>query len=572
MPPSDSRPVLLAVDGEREVVRRLARDLGSRYGSDYAVQTAGCAADARGLLHALHAGGGEVAMVIAAETLPDGTGLELLDGLHAVGHGGARRVLLRGWYGPQPAAPAVLDAVSNRRVDACLTNPWHPPDVNLHPTIVELLAEWTRAHRPGLDIVCVVGERAGRRSYELRDLLERNGVPYSFCPPDSERGAAILRACGLDGGVLPVVTLLDGRVFVRPSNGEIALALGAGTRARRPRYDVAIVGGGPAGLAAAVAATSEGLDTAVIEREALGGQAGATSLIRNYLGFPRGVSGAELAKRAFRQAAIFGTEFILMQGVTALEIDGDDRVLTLSDGSRVRSTAVVVATGVSYRRLGVPALERLVGAGVFYGTSRSEAPAMRDRRVVVVGGGNSAGQAALHVARHAREVTLVTRRDALSRTMSAYLVRELRAQPNVHVRAHTTVIDGCGDEHLEGLILRDELTHRTEHLATDALFVLIGAEPHSAWLPAGTARDDRGFLVTGADLAVSSRRSAWTAARAPLPFETSVPGVFAAGDVRCGSVQRVATAAGAGAIAVHSVHTYLQQLRDPASRPAADIA
>ncbi len=563
----DPRPLLLAVNGDPGVLRRLGRDLAARYGSDYGIWTEGTAAGARATLQQLRDQGEEVALVIAAQSLPDGGGLDLLRDLHAL-HPAAKRVLLRGWYGPQPAAAVILDAVSLGDIDYCLPDPWEPADVHLHPTIVELLAEWTHTNRPGLDVVRVVGREGERRSYELRDLLERGAIPYSFCSPGSHEAVEVLGHEAVDPEQLPLVALLDGRVLVRPSNAELALALGGKTHAGRARYDVAIVGGGPAGLAAAVAASSEGLDTVVIERDAVGGQAGSTSLIRNYLGFPRGVSGAELATRAFRQASIFGAEFILAQGVTALDVDGADRVLTLSDGTQVRSTAVVVATGVSYRRLRAPGVDRLAGSGVFYGTSRSEAPTLRGRRVVVVGGGNSAGQAALHVARYARQVVLVTRRDSLRDTMSAYLIRELGARPSIDVRAATTVIGARGGERLEGVTLRNEVTGRSEEVPADALFVLIGAEPHSTWLPGAIARDDRGFVITGADLIASSRRAAWPLERAPLPFETSVPGVFAAGDVRCGSVQRVASASGAGAIAVHSVHAYIDERRRAAERAA----
>jgi thioredoxin reductase (NADPH) len=559
-----TRPLVLAVDGDADALGRLGRDLASRYGVDYAVRTERSAAGALECLRGCRERGEEVAVVVAAQSLSDGTGLDLLLQVHAL-QPAVKRVLLRGWYGPEHISAAELEAVSLGRIDSCVPKPWDPPDVNLHPAIVELLAEWTEANRPRLDVVRIVGHERERRAYELRDLLERSGIPYSFCSPASPAAAEVVdRAAAStdDGGSpLPAVALLDGRVLVRPSNGELARALGGKTHARQERYGVAIVGGGPAGLAAAVAASSEGLETVVVEREAVGGQAGSTSLIRNYLGFPRGISGAHLATRACRQASVFGAEFILMRGVTALDVEGDDRVLTLSDGTCVRSSAVVVATGVTYRRLRTPTLDRLVGAGVYYGTSRSEAPAMRGRRVVVVGGGNSAGQAALHVSRHADHVTLVTRRATLGETMSAYLIRELRMRPNVDVRSRTTVVDGHGVQQLAGVTLRDERTLRTEDVAAHALFVLIGAEPHSRWLPSTTARDDRGFLVTGADLLAGSRRRAWGLNRAPLPFETSVPGVFAAGDVRCGAVQRVASAAGAGAIAVHSVHTYLELLR-----------
>jgi thioredoxin reductase (NADPH) len=536
-----ARPLILGFDDGEECAGSLGRDL-ARYANDYEVhvETSAPAAVAR-LREA-----GEVALVVAGRWRDPSTGIELLREAQAL-HPSAKRLLLRDWYQWVPAE-LIREAAGNGALDRCVNKPWDPADIGLHPTVTELLSEWTRANRPRLEVVRVDGPERSRRAHELRDLLDRNAVPYAF----HAREAA---------GDEPVVRLLDGRVLVGPSNTELVEALGVRTQARRSRYDLAIVGAGPAGLAAAVSASSEGLETVVVEREAPGGQAGSTSQIRNYLGFPWGISGEELATRAFHQAAVFGTDFVFMRSVTGLAAEAYDRVLSLSDGSELRAGAVLLTTGVAYRRLGNPSLEALVGAGVYYGTARSEAPTLRGRHAVVVGGGNSAGQAALHLARYAARVTLVSRGASLRTTMSAYLVRELRTSANVDVRTLSCVVGGRGADRLEAVTIRDA-RGLTEELAADAVFLLIGAEPQLDWLPSVVARDQRGFVLTGEDLGAGCDR---------LPFETSMRGVFAAGDVRSGSVPRVAAAAGAGAIAIHSVHRYLDRTAQtpPARRATA---
>jgi thioredoxin reductase (NADPH) len=552
------RPLIVSFDGDPEAAQALHRAL-ARYGLDYDVRTETSASATLALLRELHAEGAEVALVIVAWSQFEAASIKVVTEARSL-HPTARRLLLRDWYSPTPAVEWVRESTLSGALDRCINTPWDPPEIGLHPAVTELLAGWARANRPRLEVVHVVGEAGCRRSHELRDLLERNGVPYRYSAPDSAAGQRIVARTTPDAE-LPAVAFLDGRVLADPTNAEVARALGLRTKPREAQYDVAIVGAGPAGLAAAVAASSEGLSTVVIEREAVGGQAGSTTTIRNYLGFPWGISGEELATHSFRQAAIFGTEFVFMQTVTSLRADGADRVLALADGGELRARAVLVASGVTYRRLGSPALESLVG--VFYGTARSEAAGLRGKDAVVVGGGNSAGQAALHLARYARRVTLVSRRDSLRQTMSAYLIRELRARPNVEIRVGSSVTDGRGTERLEAVTVRDH-GGRAEELRADALFLLIGAEPHTSWLPSELARDERGFLVTGSDL-----RADWMLDRDPLPFETSIPGVFAAGDVRHGSVQRVAAAAGGGAIAVNSVHAYLEETAQAPARPAA---
>jgi thioredoxin reductase (NADPH) len=398
----------------------------------------------------------------------------------------------------------------------------------------------------------VIGKEQSPRVHELRDLLTRNNVPFGFHRADSAEGSAALQRLGLDQPSGPVVTLYTGVVLTDPANAEIAEALGLNIRPAETTYDVVIVGAGPAGLAAAVYGASEGLRTVLLEREAFGGQAGTTSLIRNYLGFPRGVTGAELAGRAYEQAWMFGTQFVYGNPATSLATDGDLCIVGLQDGSAVTSRAVVIATGVSYRRLAVPELEPLSGAGVFYGAATTESQALAGKQAFVVGGGNSAGQAALHLSKYAQHVTILIRSKSLAASMSQYLIREIETAPNIEVRYRTEVAGGGGDGHLERLSLRDRDTGDTATEPADGLFVLIGAQPFTEWLPEAVGRDQWGYILTGPDLA-----ERWTLQREPYLLETSTPGVFAVGDVRHGSVKRVAAAVGDGSIAIRLAHDYL---------------
>jgi thioredoxin reductase (NADPH) len=424
-----------------------------------------------------------------------------------------------------------------------------------------LLSAWAKATgRTRLEAIRVVGGRRSLRSHQLTDLLERNGVAYAFYPDDSPEGRRLLEETHQDGSRLPVVVMWDGRVLVDPSVAEIVGAAGGDTRPDPDVYDVAIVGAGPAGLTAATYGASEGLRTLLLEREAVGGQAGTSSLIRNYLGFPRGISGRELAARASEQAWLFGASFVF-NVATGLHASGPHRVVTLADGSQATSQAVVLATGVSYRRLDVPGLDRLSGAGVFYGAGVAEAAAMAGQEVFVVGAGNSAGQAALHLAKHAAQVTILARGHSLAATMSDYLVKEIGHTANLTVRLHTQVAAVHGTGQLEGLTLRDLSGGPPAEVPASALFILIGAEPHTDWLADTLARDDHGFILTGRDLPQDSRSAyrCWPLGRPPLPLEASMPGVFAAGDVRYRSVKRVASAVGDGSIAIQLIHEYLSE-------------
>ena len=551
--PSDT-PTLLAVDDDPPALERIDRELTRRYAGDYDVVCEPSATAALATLERLHADGGDLALVLADQWMPELTGSELLARARQL-HPHAKRGLLIEWgaWGDRATADAVLRAMGIGDIDYYVLKPWWSPDEQFHRTISEFLYEWARAAPVSAREVEIVGEPWAQRSHELRSLLARNGVPHVFHASDSPEGRERLAACGQAGAAAPVAIMLGGQVLVDPSNAELAAAFGVATSlGGKHDFDAVVVGAGPAGLAAAVYASSEGLDTLVIEREAIGGQAGSSSLIRNYLGFSRGVSGAELAQRAYQQAWVFGTDFVLMRDATALRAEGERLAIALSDGSEVTARTVVLATGVSYRRLDRPSLDELTGAGVFYGASTSEAQALTGKRAYVVGGGNSAGQAAMHLSRYAERVTILIRGDTLAKSMSQYLRDTIDAAPNVDLRTGVEVADGAGDGRLAELTLRDVRSGETERVAADGLFVLIGAHPHTEWLPEAIERDTRGFVLTGPDVS-----AAWPLERAPLMLETSLPGVFAAGDVRHRSVKRVASAVGQGAAAIQQVHEYL---------------
>jgi thioredoxin reductase (NADPH) len=551
-----SRPVILAVDDDPSSIGHISTELERRYDRDYEVMYSTSAGEALERLVAMQRAGDRVALVLADQWMPELTGAELLGRVCGL-HPQAKRVLLVGWgdWGDEPTADAMREAVALGRVDYYALKPWKSPDEYFHRTLSEFLHEWARADVSAPQEITVVADAWSPRAHEIRNLLARNGVPHVFHATGSPEADEVLRRAEREGTTEPVVVLLDGRVLVDPSNAELARSYGVATELEEPReFDVVVVGAGPAGLAAAVYASSEGLRALVVERESIGGQAGSSSRIRNYLGFARGVSGAELAQRAYQQAWVFGTTFLLMRDVTGLRTEDGHHVLTISDGSEVRAPTVVLAMGVTYRRLGVLALERLNGAGVFYGSSPSEAQQFTGGHVYVVGGGNSAGQAAVHLARYAADVTMAVRATTLASSMSQYLRHEIEATPNIGVRLSTEVVDGAGEDRLEHLTLRT--AGAVETVRADALFVLIGAQPHTGWLPAEVLHDEQGYLLTGADVpdsAATGRRE-----RPPLPFETSIPGVFAVGDVRSRSVKRVASAVGEGSVVIQQVHQYLE--------------
>jgi thioredoxin reductase (NADPH) len=557
------RPVVLVVDDDPAALRAIRRELDERYGHDYHIVGEDSVAGAERVLRTLHETGEELALVLVDHRLAETSGAELL-ALSRQLYPLVKRALLVPWgaWRDRATAAAILRAVARGQADSYLLKPWDSPDELFHAAITGFLYDWARAN-PAHPEVRVVGERWAPRSHELRDLLQRSAVSYTFLEADSAEGKALLAAVGRSAAHLPVVVLLDGRTLVGPTNAALAAALvgvddGQDT-AQPATFDVIIVGAGPAGLAAAVNAASEGLSTLVVDREGIGGQIGSSSLIRNYLGFPRGVTGAELARSGYVQAWLFGATFRFMCQARALRRDESTMVVPLSDGREVTARAAILAPGVSYRRLDVPGLDALTGRGVFYGASVAEAQGFAGLNVYVVGGANSAGQAALHLARFAERVTLVVRGASLTEGMSDYLVKQIAATANITVRLNTRIVDGSGDGRLERLVLDDASSGRSETVSAAALFVHIGARPHTEWLPPAIARDEAGFVITGQDLLDrDGERSTWPLRRPPFPLETGMPGVFAVGDVRHGSGKRVASAIGEGSTVVSMVYRYLE--------------
>ncbi|WP_205739693.1 FAD-dependent oxidoreductase [Georgenia sp. SYP-B2076] len=550
-PAGMSRPLLVAVDDDPDLLRDVERELRGRYVPDYRVRCLRSAGEALATLEELAAAGEPVALVLAGETLSGEPGTRLLAEVRRL-FPHAQRVLLIGWgrLGHPATGAAILEAITAGHMDHHVVRPAAPPDEQFHQAISSFLLAWAEALNSAPYTTDVIGETWSGRAYELRAVLERCAMPHRFFLADSQEGRAVLGGVGARAR-LPVVVLPDGRVLEDPSDADIARTAGTVVVGESNQYDLVIVGCGPAGLSAAVYGASEGLRTLIIDSGSIGGQATYSSSIRNYLGFPRGVSGAELARRAYEQAWLFGARFAFMHEVTTLRREPGMTVLGLNTGGVVAGRAAVLAMGASYRRLGVAPLEALQGAGVFYGAAAEEAPLVAGEEVYVVGGANSAGQAALHLARYARRVTLVVRAATLDAGMSHYLVREVEATPNVEVRTGTEVVDGGGDGWLDHLVLRERAGGREETVGAHDLFLMIGARPHTAWLPETIERDPDGFVMTGPDIGADGP------GRPPMALETSVRGIFAAGDVRHGSAKRVASAVGEGAIAIRLVHRLL---------------
>ena len=546
---SAARATVVVVDGNEGELARTVAELDRRYGSDYRIVSERSAAAALARLEEPRPASEAVAVVLADQWLPDLTGEELLARVRDL-HPRAKRALLVPWgaWADPPTAAAIHRAIALGHTDYYVLKPWRSPDELFHRTIAEFLHEWSRSEVSGPSPIAVVADGWSPRAHELRSLLTRNGVPHVAHERDSEEGRRLLEDVGLAETELPVVVSSDGLVLVDPSNAELAASYGMSTELDDgAEFDLVVVGAGPAGLAASVIAASEGLSTLVVERESIGGQAGSSSLIRNYPGFPRGVGGAELAQRAFQQSWVFGTRFLLMRAVVGLEPDAERFVLSLSNDCDVRARSVILATGASYRRLGIPSLDAFTGTGVFYGASVSEGKALAGEDVYVVGGGNSAGQAAMHLSRHARHVTLLVRGPSLEDSMSSYLIETLGATPNVEIRLRAEATGGDGRGRLERVTLRDLASGAESTVPAAALFVLIGARPHTDWLPPEIGCDEHGYVLTGSELAGSTAS----------PLETSLPGVFAVGDVRGQSLKRVSSAVGEGTGAVQHVHRYL---------------
>ena len=541
-------PVLFVLDHDRRSLDTLLSALSRRFANDFTVMGETSPQAALDMLEQTAAAGGQVALLLVDDLASD-----FLDSAHRL-HPTAKRVFLvdRDY---RTASPAV-QAMALGRVDYHIVRPWADNEA-LYRAMSEYLASWTREQEPKFEEFRIVAAEGDPRGLQLRDVMTRFSMSFGLYPSESEEGRRLLKEAGLDATRLPVVIRYDGKVSVDPGLPDLARAVGVNVNVDVDSCDVAIVGAGPAGLAAAVYAASEGLDTVLLELAVSGGQAGTSPLIRNYPGFPHGVEGGLLMERTCEQAWLMGAHIVFAQQAVALERRGEERVVRLRDGTEVRARAVVIATGIEWRRLGIPRLESLLGAGVFYGAAVSESRAMRDQDVFVVGAGNSAGQAALHLANHARTVTLLVRGGSFATSMSNYLVTQIESTPNIFLRHRTEVIDAKGEQTLKSITLIDRTTGVVEEVPARALFVMIGGEPHTQWLPDEIARDDRGYVITGRAV-LDQPEAEWSHHREPLTLETSMSGVFAAGDVRQGSIKRVASAVGDGATVIRLVHEHLR--------------
>ena len=547
--------MLVTVDDDPGVSRAVARDLRRRYGERHRIVRAESGDTALEALRQMKLRGDQVAVLLADYRMPGMTGIEFLERAMDV-YPYAKRILLTAYADTS----AAIDAINIVDLDHYLLKPWDPPEEKLYPVIDDLLRAWQDEDRKPVREAKLVGHRWSAPSTAMRDFLARNQVPYRWYASDSDEGRRLLEAAGADGRDLPVLITTEGEPLIAPSQAEVASRVGLATSPERDFYDLVVVGGGPAGLGAAVYGASEGLRTVLVEKFATGGQAGTSSRIENYLGFPDGVSGGQLTDRARRQAVKFGAELLTTKEAAGLEVNGPARTLRLGDGSVIDAKAIILATGVSYRQLNAPGCAEMTGAGVYYGAALAEAEACKDADVFIVGGANSAGQAAVYLARFARSVTMLVRGGSLELSMSYYLIQQIAGIENISVRTCTEVIEAQGDGHLEQLVLRDLNTGATESVDAGQLFIFIGAAPRTGWLDGVVARDGHGFIVSGPDLNQAEHKPGWPLDRSPYHLETSVPGVFAAGDVRSDSAKRVASAVGEGAMAVMLVHRYLETL------------
>lgn len=542
-----AKPVIMTIDDDPQVLAAIAQDLRRHYGANYRILRATSGLEALEALAQLKERGDPVALLLSDHRMPQMDGVEFLDRSKAL-FPDSKRALLTAYADTE----AAIRAINQVRLDYYLMKPWDPPETQLYPILNDLLEDWRAGYRPPFEGVRLYGHRWSPEAHALKDFLARNQVPYVWLDVAQDPEAHAHSS----GASLPLVVLPDGRRLERPSTLELAQSVGLKTQAAKPFYDLAIVGGGPAGLAAAVYGASEGLRVVMIEREAPGGQAGTSSRIENYLGFPAGLSGGDLARRGVAQARKFGAEILTPAAVKRLRTDGQYRILELEDGSEISCHTLLIATGVNYRKLDLPGSERLTGAGVYYGAAMTEAQSCRNETVCVVGAGNSAGQAAMFLAQYAHKVIMLVRGSGLSASMSRYLIDQIEATPNIEVRTCTQVVAVHGQDQLQSLTVADTALGQQQTLEAAALFIFIGAMPFTDWLEGSVLRDEKGFVLTGDDLPPS----AWKQNRPPFLLETSVPGVFAAGDVRKDSVKRVASAVGEGSIAVQFVHRYLETL------------
>ena len=554
-----AKPVLLTIDDDPEVLKAVERDLRRQYAAGYRVLSAGSGQDALALLERLRQRGESLALFLVDYRMPQMTGVEFLS--RAIpSFPEAKRVLLTAYADTE----AAIRAINEIKLHHYLLKPWDPPEQNLYPVLEDLLSDWQASYRPPFEGLRVLGTRWSRRAYELREFLARNQVPYQWLDVESaDRDPEVRRAVDMlapEERHFPVVLFRDGGRLPDPSHTELAGRIGFNTRAVSESYDLIILGGGPAGLAAGVYGASEGLRAVIVEREAPGGQAGLSARIENYLGFPSGLSGSDLARRAVTQARRFGAEILAPQEAVGLRIQDPYRIVRLADGSEISAEALLIATGVQWRKLDVPGMDRLTGAGVYYGAGSTEALSCRDDDVYIVGGANSAGQAAINFSRYARRVIIMVRGNSLTASMSQYLIDEISRTTNIQVEFQTQVVEVHGEDHLEAITVECGATNTRERVPASALFIFIGAQPGTDWLDGVVARDKHGFILTGQALLRDGKPPmGWTLERAPGLLETSVPGVFAVGDVRHGSVKRVASGVGEGSIAIQFVHQYLSK-------------
>lgn len=555
-----ARPVILTIDDDPDVLRAIERDLRQRYNQTYRILRADSGMSALALLRRLQQRNDPVALLLVDYRMPQMNGIEtLIEAMKLYPE--AKRVLLTAYADTEAAIKAINDVQLNHY----LVKPWDPPEQQLYPVLDDLLAEWYARHKPAFEGIRVLGTRWSPKSYETRDFLARNQVPFQWLDADAAgrdpEVSRLVESLGPSELKLPQVFFPDGDRLEQPGWQDVAAKLGLRMRAGLEFYDVAIVGGGPAGLAAAVYGASEGLKTLIVEREAPGGQAGLSSNIENYLGFPAGLKGADLAMRAVTQARRFGVEIVSPQEARAIRVDGPYRLLTLSDGTEVSCHTLVLATGVQWRALDVPGIDRFQGAGVYYGAAATEAISCREEDVYVIGGANSAGQAAMFFSKYARRVVMLVRGPSLAATMSQYLIDQIQKTENIQVEFRTRVTEVQGDDRLRSISITCDVTGETQSVPASALFIFIGAEPRTAWLDGVIERDSRGFVLTGPDLLRDGKRpKGWSLDRDPGLLETNVPGVFAVGDVRHGSIKRVASGVGEGSVAIQFVHQYLTKV------------
>jgi thioredoxin reductase (NADPH) len=555
------KPVLFTVDDDPEVLRAIERDLRSHYSDRYRVMRANSGSAALSTLRELKARNNPVALLLADQRMPQMNGVGFLSEAMEI-HPQAKRALLTAYAD----TAAAIDAINEARIHYYLMKPWDPPEEKLFPAIDDLLTDWNSTFRPLYEGIRVLGTRWSNRSYELRDFLARNQVPYQWIDVELAQTdpevRTLITSLGPEAETLPLVLFPDGTRLAEPPLPAVADKVGLRTHALTNFYDLAIVGGGPAGLAAAVYGASEGLRTVMIEREAPGGQAGLSSRIENYLGFPSGLSGSDLARRAVAQARRFGVEILSPQDVVGLRVDGPYRFIKLADGAEISCNALLLAMGVQWRTLDVPGIDRLQGAGVYYGGGTSEAIACKGETVYIIGGANSAGQAAMHFSKFAEKVIMLVRGASLASTMSHYLIEQIEKTPNIEVWAQTSVVEVQGDTRLTGITVQCEPSGTRKQLPASSLFIFIGAQPRTQWLGDLIERDERGFILSGPDLLRDGKRPAsWTLDRDPGLLETNVPGIFVVGDVRHGSVKRVASGVGEGAVVVQFMHQYLAKVQ-----------